>query len=191
MMLKTDVFKSYSGKSLETLLKQEEKIRLDLLSNPGDIKLKRELSKILYYKGDINGAIQITLKVAALQPKKAEVHAFLGYLYYENEEYKKSIEHLNIASDLDPKTPFLYFLLGNTYSRAGKIKEAIHYYDLAIFLDFDIYQAHLDFAKRYEDIGRYEKALREYEGAFEIDYRGQELKEKIDLLKEKIKKAKN
>lgn len=191
MMLKTDVFKSYSGKNLEALLKQEEEMRIQLLSNPGDIKLKRELSKILYYKGDVNGAILMALKVEALQPKKSEVHAFLGYLYYENEEYQKSIGHLNTSLDLDPKTPFLYFLLGNAYSRVGKIKEAIHFYDLAIFLDFDIYQAHLDFAKRYEDIGRYGKALKEYETAFEIDYRGQELKEKIELLKAKIKKMEN
>lgn len=190
-MLKTDVFKNYSGKNLEDLLKQEEKIRIQLLTNPGDIKLKKELGKILYYKGDVSGAIQIALKVDALQPKKSEVNAFLGYLYYENEEYQKSIEHLNISLDLDPKTPFLYFLLGNAYSRVGKIKEAIHFYDLAIFLDFDMYQAHLDFAKRYEEIGREEKALKEYEAAFEIDYRGQELKDKIDWLKDKIKKAKN
>lgn len=83
MMLRVDVFKNYCDKSLETLKNKEEKIRLQLLEEPGNIKLKKELGNILYYKKDIDGAINVYLKLITLEPKSASHNAFLGYLYYE------------------------------------------------------------------------------------------------------------
>ena len=117
---------------------------------------------------------------------KAESFAFLGHLYYENEEYLKAIRYFEKALDINPDVAFVHFLLGNAYSRAGKIMEAITSYDFAIFLDLDIYKAHIDFAEKYEKMGLLDRALKEYVIAYEIDPREKNIGEKIKKLKEKL-----
>ena len=117
---------------------------------------------------------------------KAESFAFLGHLYYENEEYLKAIRYFEKALDINPDVAFVHFLLGNAYSRAGKIMEAITSYDFAIFLDLDIYKSHIDFAEKYEKMGLLDRALKEYVIAYEIDPREKNIGEKIKKLKEKL-----
>ena len=120
--------------------------------------------------------------------KIKEILAFLGYLYYENEDLDKAEENLNKALDVRTEDePFVLFLLGNIYSRKGKISEAVDCYELAIFLDFDMYIAHIDFARKYEHMGRHQKALEEYKAAFRIDSRDEGLIEKIHYIENKCK----
>ncbi len=164
------------------LLLKEEEVRFSLLENPKDIKLLKELGAILYYSKRDEEAISIYKKLLELDKDNHNFMGFLGYLYYELEEYNKAIEYFNKALDESPDSPFIYFLLGNAYSRSGKIIEAIRSYDFAIFLDLDIYTAHLDFAKKYEEMGRIKRSLNEYIAAYEIDPRDKSIKVKIEEL---------
>ena len=133
-------------------------------------------------------AIDIYEKLVKLKPEEIETRAFLGYLYYENEELDKAEENFNKALDVSTEDePFILFLLGNIYSRKGKISEAVDCYELAIFLDFDMYVAHIDFARKYEHMGRHQKALEEYRAAFRIDSRDEGLIEKINYIENKCK----
>jgi len=138
-----------------------------------------------------NKAIEIYKKLVKLEPENHEIRAFLGYLYYENEELDKAEENLNEALDISSGEPFVLFLLGNVYARRGKISEAVDCYDLAIFLDFDMYTAHIDFARKYEHMGRHKKALKEYKAALEIDSRDEGLLEKINYIEKKCKATKS
>ena len=125
-----------------------------------------------------------------LKPKDHEIRAFLGYLYYENEDLDKAEENLNKSLEISQMEPFVLFLLGNIYSRRGRISEAVDCYETAIFLDFDMYVAHIDFARKYEHMGRHKKALREYKAALEIDSRDEGLLEKINYIEKKCKMTK-
>lgn len=187
-MLRTEIFKGYSDKNIEYFNEKEEEIRVNLLLEPKNVKKLKELGQILYYKRDVAGAISIYEKMAELKKNKHEILGFLGYLYYEAENLKESINCLEKSVELDPGDPFKYFLLGNAYSRLGFIKEAVFNYDFGIFLDFDMYKAHLDFAKKYEEMNRIEKALKEYRAAYEIDPRDLKIKNKIEKLELKLTK---
>ncbi|MGL5123024.1 MAG: tetratricopeptide repeat protein [Fusobacteriaceae bacterium] len=186
-MLRTEILKNYCDKDPVLLTKKEEEMRINLLLKPNNIEFLKLLGDILYFKKDIAGAIKIYEKLIKKDNKKLDFIGFLGYLYYENENYNLAIEKIKEALLLNEKRAFLNFLLGNIYSRMGLIKEAIYNYDLAIFLDLDIYQAHLDFAKNYELMGCEKKAIKEYVAAYEIDPRKIEVLEKIDKLKKKTK----
>lgn len=184
-ILKTEIFNQLD---IEKLLKREEEIRILLLGNPNDLNLLRELTIILYHKGDYSKAIKVYKKVIEYKNDKAEGFAFLGHLFYENEEYLKAIKAFEKSLDIDPDVAFVHFLLGNAYSRVGRIMEAITSYDFAIFLDFDIYKAHIDFAEKYEKMGLLERALREYTVAYEIDPRDKKIEEKINTIKKSLEK---
>ncbi|MGL5965310.1 MAG: tetratricopeptide repeat protein [Fusobacteriaceae bacterium] len=185
-MLKTRIFKNYKGKALENLKDEEAEIRLSLLIKPGDRKILEKLASILYYVGDIDGAINIYNKLVSFESENSDFLGFLGYLHYERDDFKKASELLEKAVKKDQNAPFIHFLLGNAYSRMGMIREAAHNYDFAIFLDLDIYLAYRDFAQKYEEMGREKKALKEYIAAYEIDPRDEKLLKKIEWLQERV-----
>ena len=150
-----------------------------------------EKNDAIIFEKENDKAIEIYKKLVKLQPKNHEIWAFLGYLYYENEDFSKACENLEKALDLCPIEPFVLFLLGNIYSRKGEITKAVDCYEMAIFFDFDMYIAHIDFARKYEHMGRHKKALDEYKAAYDIDSRDEGLAEKIEYLENKYKKYLN
>jgi len=147
----------------------------------------KELGIIYYNLKKDETAIEIYERLITLEPKNPKVRAFLGYMYYENDNLEGAIVNLNISLDISPASPFVYFVLGKAYSRAGKIKEAVDAYDFAIFMDFDIYSAHLDFARKYEAMGIYRKSLKEYRSAYDIDPRDENILNKIKEIEQKLK----
>ena len=187
-MLETLIFREirYNGNNEQLLKENLSKIK----DNPDDTEVLQTLASIYHALKENDKAIEIYEKLVKLEPEKSENWAFLGYLYYENEDLEKAEENFNRALDDNMDEPFVLFLLGNIYSRKGRIAEAVHCYDLAIFLDFDMYIAHIDFARKYEHMGRHEKALEEYRAAFRIDPRDEGLIEKIDYIENKCKNTK-
>ena len=185
-MLETLIFREIRyNENNEQLLKENlEKIK----KTPNDAEVLKVLASIYHALKENDKAIEIYEKLVKLEPDKIEMWAFLGYLYYENDELEKAEENFNKALDISTvDEPFILFLLGNIYSRKGKISEAVDCYELAIFLDFDMYVAHIDFARKYEHMGRHKKALEEYKAAFRIDSRDEGLIEKINYIENKYK----
>ncbi len=170
---------------------QELEINKQRLSeNSDDIEAMKNLASIYHALKKNNKAIEIYNRLVEIEPKNHEFRAFLGYLYYENDDLDSAEENLNKALDLSAMEPFVLFLLGNICARKGKISEAVDCYDLAIFLDFDMYVAHIDFARKYEHMGRHRRALDEYKAAYVIDSRDEELKEKIKYIEKKCSESK-
>ena len=183
-MLRTKILDDYCKN--RNLTNREEEVRMELLEENNNVELLKELGAILYYTKRDEEAITIYKKLLELDKSNHNFMAFLGYLYYELEDYSNAIDYFNRALDEAPDSPFIYFLLGNAYSRVGMIMDAIKSYDFAIFLDLDIYTAHLDFAKKYEEMGRVERALQEYITAYEIDPRDKKIEARINKLKVEI-----
>jgi len=183
-MLRTAIFRDISEN--ENLDERVLDLRSELIFDSENIELLEELGATLCFQKKTEEAIKVYKEILKHKPPKAEYLGYLGYLYYEQEDYAAAIEMLNKALDLDPEAPFVYFLLGNSYARSGLIMDAIRMYDLAIFLDFDIYLAHIEFAIKYERMGRNKKALKEFIAAYEIDPRDEDLKERIEELTAKV-----
>ena len=187
-MLETLIFREirYNGDNEKFLKKNQEKV----IKNPDDVDALQTLASTYHALKENEKAIEIYEKLVRLKPQDHEIRAFLGYLYYENEELDKAEGNLNKSLEISQLEPFVLFLLGNIYSRRGRISEAVDCYETAIFLDFDIYVAHIDFARKYEHMGRHKKALKEYKAALEIDSRDEGLIEKINYIENKCKTSK-
>ena len=177
-MLKTLLFREirYNDNIEDELAKNEE----DLKNDSNNIELLQNIAAIYHALRKNVKAIEIYDKIVNLRPRDHEMKAFLGYLYYENEELEEAEKHLNESLNLNPMEPFVLFLLGNIYSRRGDVVKAIDNYEFAIFLDFDIYTAHIDFARKYEHMGRHKRALEEYRAAYDIDSRDDALLDKME-----------
>lgn len=178
-LLKIEFLSQYKENELEDY---EANLRLQLLENSESVSIIEKLAFLCFFKKNYEKAIYFFKKLIFLDVTNENWYGFLGYVYYEQEDYKKAIPYLEKQIELSPHSPFVCFLLGNSYSCLGKIREATWFYELAIFLDFDIYGAHLDFARKYEKMGKKEKALSEYILAYEIDPRDVKIKEKINAL---------
>ena len=182
-MLKTLLFREirHNDNIEDELAKNEE----DLKNDSNNIELLQNIAAIYHALRKNVKAIEIYDKIVNLRPRDHEMKAFLGYLYYENEELEEAEKHLNESLNLNPMEPFVLFLLGNIYSRRGDVVKAIDNYEFAIFLDFDIYTAHIDFARKYEHMGRHKRALEEYRAAYDIDSRDDALLDKMEYLEKK------
>ena len=182
-MLKTLLIREirYNDNIEDELAKNEE----DLKNDSNNIELLQNIAAIYHALRKNVKAIEIYDKIVNLRPRDHEMKAFLGYLYYENEELEEAEKHLNESLNLNPMEPFVLFLLGNIYSRRGDVVKAIDNYEFAIFLDFDIYTAHIDFARKYEHMGRHKRALEEYRAAYDIDSRDDALLDKMEYLEKK------
>ena len=182
-MLKTLLFREirYNDNIEDELAKNEE----DLKNDSNNIELLQNIAAIYHALRKNVKAIEIYDKIVNLRPRDHEMKAFLGYLYYENEELEEAEKDLNESLNLNPMEPFVLFLLGNIYSRRGDVVKAIDNYEFAIFLDFDIYTAHIDFARKYEHMGRHKRALEEYRAAYDIDSRDDALLDKMEYLEKK------
>ena len=182
-MLETLIFREirYSDNNEKELIENKNRLML----NPDDTDALQNLASIYHALKENEKAIDIYEKLVKLKPENHEFKAFLGYLYYENEQLDKAEDNLSEALEISAVEPFVLFLLGNVYARKGKISEAVDCYDLALFLDFDIYVAHIDFARKYEHMGRHKRALKEYKAAYEIDSRDEGLIEKIRYIENK------
>ena len=182
-MLKTLLFREirYNDNIEDEVAKNEE----DLKNDSNNIELLQNIAAIYHALTKNVKPIEIYDKIVNLRPRDHEMKAFLGYLYYENEELEEAEKHLNESLNLNPMEPFVLFLLGNIYSRRGDVVKAIDNYEFAIFLDFDIYTAHIDFARKYEHMGRHKRALEEYRAAYDIDSRDDALLDKMEYLEKK------
>lgn len=182
-MLETLIFREirYDEDNEKKIIENENRLK----KNPEDIEALENIAAIYHALKKNDKAIEIYEKLVKLVPNNHEIRAFLGYLYYENDDLQEAEENLNKALEMSALEPFVLFLLGNVYARKGKITEAVDCYDLSIFLDFDMYIAHIDFARKYEHMGRHKKALREYKAAYEIDSRDEGLIEKIKYIENK------
>lgn len=183
-MLKTLIFRDFRyNEDIEEKIKSlEDKLSVD----KDNVEYLKELAGIYHAYKKNSKAIEIYEKLSELKPNDHEILAFLGYLYYENENLYLAECCFRRSLDISAEEPFVLFLLGNICSRKGRIIDAITYYDRAIFLDFDIITAHVDFGRKYEHMGRHEKAYKEYLAAYNLDQSDIDLKEKIEYIRTKF-----
>lgn len=183
-MLHTMIFREHRYK--ENISEVKEELLNKINQNPKDIKSLEQLAQIYHAYKNNQKAIEIYKQLYSLEPENAQVSAYLGYLYYEENKLQDAEYYLSESLLIEPFEPFVLFLMGNVLSRRGRAIEAINYYETAVFYDFDIFTAHIDFARKYEHMGRHEKALQEFKTAYSIDPSDKGVLEKIKYLENKI-----
>ena len=97
-MLETLIFREirYNGNN-ERFLKE---IQQKVAENPEDIDALETLASTYHALKENEKAIEIYEKLVRLKPKDHEIRAFLGYLYYENEDLDKAEENLNKSLEI-------------------------------------------------------------------------------------------
>ena len=99
-MLKTLLFREirYNDNIEDELARNEEELKKD--SN--NIELLQNVAAIYHALRKNVEAIEIYEKIVKLRPQDHEMRAFLGYLYYENEELEEAEKHLSESLNLNP-----------------------------------------------------------------------------------------
>jgi len=96
------------------------------------------------------------LAIALLEPKLSKMEEYadglyiLGKAYYENGDYRKSIDVLQDISTLGDLNQYIYWVLARDYYQLNDINSSIAYYDSAI--SYGASQAHFAMYKEYLDI---------------------------------------
>ena len=153
------IFKKYKG-SITSLRALMQKVKILLLKKkkqealsileyvvyqypglPEETEAKIEMSKILYEMNSFRRSINILSNVRKIHSKKIyqypEVFLYLGYNYYELEDYKKARENLfsfyNHCSDRKINNMILT-KIGDTYRDEGLIDDAVKIYQLVFEL---------------------------------------------------------
>ena len=79
-----------------------------------------------------------TLKLNKLDSyflKKTFIHLQLGNYHFYNKEFKKSLQHLNIANNYCPNNPVTLFWLGQVYKKLQDYENAHYYFSRTYELD--------------------------------------------------------
>jgi tetratricopeptide (TPR) repeat protein len=74
--------------------------------------------------GDYKGAIAALNKLAAKDPKNADIHNLLGYSYRKSGNLDKAFESYNLALKLDPNHRGAHEYIGEAFLMANKPEEA-------------------------------------------------------------------
>lgn len=89
------------------------------------LKEAENLSK----QGDFRGAIAAYLVALEIRANSGEAHLGLGNAYYEINEVKNAIRHLEKAKSLLRKDPQVFVLLGAVYQTANRTQDAVAAYE--------------------------------------------------------------
>ena len=107
----------------------EETIRTYLKINehyPDLASVMNNLAWLLAKKPDtLDQALEYASRAAASQPFKAEVLDTLGWIYYQKNEYRRAMEHLEKAVLFNSLSPSIRYHRGMTYLKLGDKNEAL------------------------------------------------------------------
>jgi tetratricopeptide (TPR) repeat protein len=117
-------------------------------------------------------AIDIYLRVLALEPMHAPAHINLGTLHYNHGDFAKAEQYYRQAIHSDPQYALAYFDLGNVLDETGRLIEAIQAYLMAIALAPNYADAHYNVALAFEKLKQPRKALQHWRSYVKLDTAG-------------------
>ncbi|HUH66086.1 MAG TPA: tetratricopeptide repeat protein, partial [Syntrophales bacterium] len=133
-----------------------------------DIEATTKLADIDFKHKRYADAIRVYERLLKSVPKKASIHANLGFAYGELKKYKLSAEHYEKAIKYGMKDPQVLYNLAYTYDKLGRKKEAIREYEqiASTSPNMDV----LDIlAEYYTDEKQYENAIKTYKRMLSIN----------------------
>lgn len=104
---------------------------------PDDINIWLLLGKAEYNLGNVVAAITAYMNASDLEPEITEVWLDWSYVVYEQGNFEKALEVIDLGIDALPEEATLYYRAVVYLIKASKYKEAFLYLENALTLDFD------------------------------------------------------
>ena len=108
---------------------------------------------------DNDKAIQKLDAAIGLDPRFALAYSLKGDIYQANEEYAKSADAYEVATELDPWSFKDFFSLGKVAQIMNQFARSIRAYVTACELEPQHYEAHINVAKCYYQVDDFQKAM--------------------------------
>jgi len=101
-------------------------------------------------------------RVLQLDPRNREVLDYLGFIYFQLENYEKCLESNRASLQINPNNPYALKGLGNCLARMGKLEEGIEYLKKSIEIATE------DFTDCYHDLAAILYNRKQYPEALEV-----------------------
>ena len=144
------------------------------------------LGKQLFSKGDINKAQAKLEEALQKKPDSLDFALSLAQVYFVRKKHHQVKQVLMAFSDVSEVPYQLYLLLGKSHQALGEFDQAIALYNKAL----SQYGINLDLLNStgecYYRLGIWDEALAAWEKSLEINDHQPDVKEKVNILKQKI-----
>lgn len=118
--------------------------------------------------GNLDNALPLLERVRAQDPRNADVHLILAYVYANKGDYAKATAACRTALELAPLSARGHYFLGVIYSKEGLIDEAENEFKKTLYIDSNFALAHLNLANIYRAQGKSDLARRSYHNAVDL-----------------------
>ena len=173
-------------KKSDALLKENERLRLELVTSKGEKKKKdtKAYKKTIH---DLNAtewfanghaeamagrwkeALDFFTKSIEIDPQYAIAYGNRGVAYDILGNTKQAIKDYDKAIELNPQNALTYYNRGSAYDKLGNTKQAIKDYDKAIELNPQWAMAHKYRGNAYAQLGNTKQAIKDYDKAIEFN----------------------
>jgi len=133
-----------------------------------DWRIHESLAKSLLRLGQVDRALEHTLRSLELNPFNAEMHTNLGFIYSERGQYDRALEHIEMAIRLAPEFPGSWHNRATLLMRLGQAKRALADYGEAIRLEPRYVEAYLGRGAAYQATGDLGRALQDFDAAVKL-----------------------
>lgn len=127
--------------------------RILTIQNENAPRFLGKLGVILKAKGDLKKSEQLLTAVVAFDPQNATGHKELAYLYFQREDYVRTLKEIEIYLKLQPNDAEMLSMEGSALLRLGKNVEAIDRFERALQLNNRIEQAYQELSILYASLG--------------------------------------
>ncbi len=138
---------------------------------PTEAKVYLEIGYALEKTGKPEEAKQQYVKCISLKTDYALAYKYLGYLYYEEENYKKALENLKLYITYEPKitSDEVYYRKGYSENELGLYNDAIESMNKANTIYPDDASTYIEIGYAFKELGKADEALANYKKGMQLD----------------------
>jgi Flp pilus assembly protein TadD len=116
----------------------------------------------LFQSGRLADALTVCRQILALQPARADVHAFAGMIALRMGDAETAVEHYRAAVTNEPQFFEAHYNLGRALQQHGDTKAAVEAYRAAIAIKPDLAPAHHNLGNALMALGQHAEAAEAY-----------------------------
>jgi Tfp pilus assembly protein PilF len=129
---------------------------------PPEIVALQHKAGALFQAGRLPDALTVCRQILALQPARADVHAFAGMIALRLGDRATAVEHYSAAITHDPQFFEAHYNLGRALQQQGETEAAVTAYQSAIAIKPNLAPAHHNLGNALMALGRHAEAAEAY-----------------------------
>jgi tetratricopeptide (TPR) repeat protein len=114
------------------VIKEMERLKAEVDSNPGDTAKVREYADFLAAAHRSDEALEYYKKIIDKDPKRSDIILSMGFVYYSQEEYLMAEELMERLLKIDPKNHEALYNLGAIAATKGEKNKAKEYWERVV-----------------------------------------------------------